>query len=700
MSEVHTNVVLIADDDPSIRTVMRVALRKEGYEVLEAADGREAVAIFADRQPDMVLLDVEMPHLDGFAACEQMRTLPGGENVPIVIVTGRDDLDAVNQAYQASATDFIAKPINWPVFTHRVRYVLRANENYQKLGASELRNAALLSAIPDELLIVDRQGVILEYFPGSQSEQSDLGEPGRYRVSNLLSEEAAAECMEIIATVLKTGEMQSFEFAMFRRERWTHQEARLMRYLDDRVLVIVTEVTERKLAEQRIHRLAYFDPLTELPNRQYFMQHLGRMIESAQEQGSSVAVFYVDLDNFKRINDNLGHSYGDGVLKAVAERLSGCMRARYPSSPDPAEVFGIARLGGDEFAATVENVSDEKTLTSIAERIRRELREPVRFSGHEFVVTPSVGIALYPQDGESVDDLLKHADVALYQAKGAGRDSIRFYRDAMSLRSMHRLELENRLRRTIENGDLELYYQPKYELDSGRIVGAEALTRWRDEDGEYIPPTQFIPIAEESGLITPLGDWVLQAACRQIKDWRDRLDLELPVAVNISSHQLYHCDLLSNVMRSLFDASVRPSLLQLEITESILMRDVDDTIRTLKALKEAGLSLAIDDFGTGYSSLSYLKKFPLDALKIDRSFVMDLEGDDDDAVICQAIIAMASSLGLKVIAEGIETQMQLDFLRDNGCREGQGFFFSPPVPVPEFELLLKTGKHVRSRQSH
>lgn len=535
------------------------------------------------------------------------------------------------------------------------------------------------------MIVLSGVGDITGYRPGNS--KNPMPDPGATPtpLADYLPKPIADIWLRLALDVMKTGQLQHYEFALpTDAGSIAYYIGRFVPYMDDSVLVIITEYTAQKRAEEKIHKLAYYDSLTGLPNRQYFLQQLEQMIDEARKNRGQVAVLYVDLDNFKRINDNLGHSFGDGVLKAIAERLSGCVRKRTATGRAGNEPFGIARLGGDEFVCAIEGAEDEDVMTTIADRIRDQLRNPVRYRGHEFVVTPSVGIAIYPQDGEDVEDLLKHADVAMYQAKGAGRNSVRFYSGTMSLRSMRRLDLEGRLRRAIENDDLELHYQPKRNLATGKTVGVEALARWRGDDG-YIPPSHFIPMAEETGLVTPLGEWVLRTACRQVRQWKTSLGVDVEVAVNISSQQLYQSDLRKTVMKALFEASIRPNLLQLELTESLLMRDVDATIGTLTHLKDAGVSLAIDDFGTGYSSLSYLKKFPLDALKIDRSFVTELDDNNDDAAICAAIIAMAHRLGLQVIAEGIETDNQLKFLRDQGCELGQGYLLGRPLPASDFE---------------
>ena len=599
------NRILIADDDPSIRQVMRVALQKGGFQVVDVADGQAAVDVFHECDPCLVLLDVEMPKMNGFEASAEIRKLPNGAHVPIVMVTGREDVEAVNEAYDSGATDFIPKPINWPIFSHRIRYIIRAGSHYQKMRASEAKNEVLLNTIPDTMIVLGGDGRIREYLPGSSSNPLPAPQKERSSLASYLPDDVARDWSALQKSVVRDSEPRNYEFSLPKEnDSLAHYQARFVPYVNDKTLVLITEFTERKQAEERINRLAYYDTLTALPNRQYFLQHLDGMIRKADAVEARVAVVYVDLDNFKRINDNLGHSYGDGVLRAVAKRLSSCIRKEQSVADDSEEPIGVARLGGDEFVCAVQiaNGSEgDEVLESVSDRILDRLRQPVQFRGHEFVVTPSVGIAIYPTDGADVEDLLKHADVAMYQAKGAGRNSIRHYSGTMSLRSLHRLELEGDLRRAIENDDLELHYQPKMDIKSGMTIGVEALVRWRGEDGDYIPPSHFIPTAEESGLITPLGDWVLRTACAQVRTWQQKLGADIQVAVNISSQQFYQSDLKKTVMKALFEASIRPNLLQLELTESLLMRDVEDTIETLNYLKHSGVTLAIDDFGTGYS---------------------------------------------------------------------------------------------------
>lgn len=684
-------IAVIADHDAACLSRTRLAMEDLGFQVEAVENGVMACAAFVEHEPDIMILNAQLPIQDGVKTCADIRCLPGGDTVSIVVLSERDDVDIVDTAYTAGATEFVPLPVNWPAFGYRIRSMLRASGDYANMRRTEATNKVLLNAVPDTFVVLGGDDTVTDFIPG-KLEHPLAGPSQRVTcLSDFLPRTAMKAWRKARRIVNEKNEATRIEFAVEHRKGIPcYYEARFVPYVDRKTLALVTEITDRKLAEQRIRRLAFFDTLTGLPNRQSFRLQLGGMITEADEAGDKVAVLYIDLDNFKRINDTLGHTVGDGVINAIAERLSGSIRGGQGSSDDDTP-FGLARLGGDEFACAISGFEDDDVLSSIADRMSELLREPVRYEGHEFVVTPSIGISIYPDDADNVEDLLKNADVAMYQAKDAGRDSVHFYSGTLAIRNLHGLALENDLRRALDNGDLELHYQPKFQLRTWELVGVEALVRWRQEDGSYIPPSTFIPMAEKSGQIVPLGDWVLRTACKQARDWQLKYGRSTRVAVNISSQQFYQSDLKETVMKALFEAGAKPSLLQLELTESILMRDIDKTIATLEYLKNNGITLAMDDFGTGYSSLSYLRRFPIDALKIDRSFVMDLEESEHGAAICAAIIAMSRQLGLTVIAEGVETEEQVMFLQSHDCDQIQGYLISKPIPAGEFAKKFLTG---------
>jgi diguanylate cyclase (GGDEF)-like protein len=441
------------------------------------------------------------------------------------------------------------------------------------------------------------------------------------------------------------------------------------------------EVEERRLSAERNEFLAYYDSLTELPNRSLFSKLLGQALACAQVEDGQLALLFVDLDRFKNINDTLGHSAGDQLLQEVARRLRGCLR----------EGNTVARLGGDEFVVLLPRVGGRAEVEAVAHKVLGATSKPFTALGQEFHVTASVGVSTYPQDGTDERALMKNADIAMYQAKDEGKNNFQFYSAQLNAHSFERLALESNLRQALDRNEFELHYQPKIDALSGRMGGMEALLRWQHPELGLVSPAKFIPIAEETGLIVAIGRWVLKTACAQNVQWRALGMAPMCVAVNLSARQFTDENLLADVVAVLEQTGMDPTLLELEITESMLMRDIESAIATLTALKQMGIRLALDDFGTGYSSLSNLKKFPLDTIKVDRSFVRDLPERFEDRSIAEAIIAMGRALSLTVVAEGVETMAQADFLREQSCDEFQGFYFSRPLPAAEFERLLREG---------
>lgn len=457
------------------------------------------------------------------------------------------------------------------------------------------------------------------------------------------------------------------------------------------IIGVILDITQRKQAEQQIHQLAFFDPLTELPNRRLLMDRLHQELAVGARTGQYGAILFLDLDNFKTLNDSKGHDIGDLLLVEVARRLTSCVR----------DGDTVARLGGDEFVVVLESLNKvaaeaAKDAEHVAEKIRAALSEPYLLKQHQYHSTPSIGVALFCGHQDSLDNLLKYADTAMYQAKTAGRNAIRFYDPEMQAAIEARADLEEELRRALARQQFRLHYQ--IQVDSlGRPLGAEVLLRWQHPENGLIPPMQFIPLSEDTGLIVPIGFWALQTACAQLSAWQHDASMrDLTLAVNVSARQFRQPDFVAQVQRALKESGAQPSLLKLELTESTVLENVEDTISKMLELKRLGVSFAMDDFGTGYSSLQYLKRLPLDQVKIDRSFVRDITSDPDDAAIVQTIIAMSEALELSVIAEGVETEAQRDFLEQHGCDAFQGYLFSKPVPLEQFEAQV----HRPPREGH
>ena len=483
----------------------------------------------------------------------------------------------------------------------------------------------------------------------------------------------------VIALVVATA-IVSFLYYLISELRKTERE------LSEKSLRMESILKHHKEAEQNLAQATSYDMLTGLPNRALFLDRLGHAISRATHSGQMMAVMLIDIDNFKAINDTLGHSLGDILLQEIAERL----RHLVPEDDT------LARLGGDEFAIILEEMSEIEEAARVSQKVIDIFVRPFMPASQEVYVTPSMGVTIYPLDGRDSDNLLRNADAAMYRAKEYGRNNFRFYTTDMNALAVERFAMEGALRRAMERDEFVLYYQPQLDIKSGLVVGVEALLRWQHPERGMVPPSDFIPLLEENRLIIPVGEWVLRTACAQSRAWRDEGLPSLRMAVNLSAHQFHQENLVEMIDGILRETGINPRLLELELTEGLLMENTSETSAVLEQLKIQGLQIAIDDFGTGYSSLSYLKRFPIDRLKIDRSFVRDISTDPNDAAIAVAVINLARSLGLSVIAEGVETREQLAFLDVQKCDEYQGFYFSRPIPAEEIAQLLKSYEPTKS----
>jgi predicted signal transduction protein with EAL and GGDEF domain/DNA-binding response OmpR family regulator len=697
-------IVLVADDDPVMRLLMLEMLDSVGLEGIEAADGAQAVALAHAHAPDLILLDVEMPNMDGFDACRAIRDLPSGAMVPIVMVTGGDDLEAVTNAYEAGATDFVSKPINWPILGHRVLYVLRASDAIVRLRIADAQNRAVLAAIPDTFFRMSRHGVYLDYEPGregpgrgTRATSADERIVGRH-VTDVLPRDIAERLLEQVGMALHVRQVRSVEYELIRFGEAQHVEARLVATGPDEVLGLVRDISERKRAEEQIRRLAYCDSLTGIPNRQAFLETLERELQRSKIGNKKFAVLFMDLDAFKRINDTLGHDVGDQLLKHVSDRLRETIRpndllSRGDLLPraDAAQSAGtnLARLGGDEFTILIPDLERVEHALNVAHRVKDAMRRPFIIEGNEIFVTASIGISLFPEDGDDCTSLLKYADTAMYHAKNCGKNNAKLYSSSLTMQIMSHVKLEVGLRKALQNDELYLLYQPQLDVRSSEIVGVEALVRWRHAERGIVSPNEFIPLAEETGLIVPIGEWVLRTACNQARHWQKLMRRPVRMAVNLSAKQFKDENLSQIVLSALHDTGLDPRLLELELTEGTLMDDAKATLATLEQLRGIGVYLSIDDFGTGYSSMNYLKRFDVRALKIDRSFICGLPQDSENAAITRAIIAMAHGLKMIVVAEGVETGEQLVLLEEYGCDLVQGFYLGRPAPAETVTGMLQ-----------
>ncbi len=569
------------------------------------------------------------------------------------------------------------------------RLAAQQADGQRALRASDALLRQVLDMAAEAIIAVDDKAQVLLFSPAAEklfgcSAAAALGaDLGRFlRIDGYDSGRALLDCLMHASDAATEGK-GVVEVGGLRQGGEAFQAQASIREFgqggERRFLMTVEDIAARKRDEARLNALANFDPLTALPNRALFHQRLQRSLVHAQRFNEGLAVLVIDLDRFKNVNDTLGHEAGDRVLQAVAERLKGCLR----------EVDTLARLGGDEFAVLVEQVADTRMVGAVARKLLKAVSEVLMLGEQEYHITTSIGISTYPADGADGTTLLKNADTAMYRAKEKGKNNSQFYAAAMNANSLQRLTLETGMRHALERGEFLLHYQPKVDIATGRITGMEALVRWKRPDGAMVSPAEFIPLAEETGLIVPIGAWVLRAACERDRAWQQMGMPPLRVAVNLSARQFAQANLVSEVAQVLDASGLAPSSLELEITESMVMDNPERAIHTLWQLKSMGIALAIDDFGTGYSSLGYLKRFPIDNIKIDRSFIKDIPANNDDATITRTIIAMTHNLRLKAVAEGVENEAQLEFLRRHGCDEMQGYYFSRPLAEDAFLALVQ-----------
>jgi len=697
--------VLLVDDDEVNLLLTALALRERGFKITEAASGEQALRLLREFTPDLIVLDAIMPGLDGFATCRALRRMPGFENAPVLMLTGLDDDASITRAYEAGATDFFVKATQWGLLAGRLHYLLRASrtrielernraklaraQDLARMGSFDWRRAGGGLVMSPEALRVfgfgpqERLGLraLLRMVP--QDERRVL----------LRQLHEALRHTSVVTTDVTTVLLDG-------RQRIIHVEAEPEfneHGQGSGYSGIVQDVPDRRQAEDKIRQLANFDALTGLPNRRQLIWRAERALEQARRMNHQCALLLIDLDRFKIINDTLGHGAGDELLVEVGRRLRACVRHSDQVMEGALEAAGarshraleaVGRLGGDEFVALLPEVAADADAERVAQRVLDALREPIFVSGQECFVTASVGVALFPRDGNTVVDLLRNSDVAMYSVKAQGKNSAAIYSPGLAGRGREKLELETALHKAIERDELVLHYQPKIDVRSARMVGAEALIRWQ-RGPTLVPPGDFIPLAEETGLIVPLSEWALREAARQAKAWAVSFSFADSIAVNLPNRLFERSDLVEHIHQSVSTYGVPHRSIQLEITETGLMKDLQNVIPSLHRLNEIGVEISIDDFGTGYSSLAYLTTLPISELKIDRSFVRDLGMTPQSSAVVTAIIALARSLGLRVIAEGVENLRQMEVLHRLGCGIMQGYLFSRPQPPEDIVTWLQ-----------
>lgn len=684
---------LIVEDSQNDADLLTRLLRRNGYESHAARiETASEMARMLDEQTwDLVVADYSLPRFSAIAALELLKEK--GLDIPFIILSGTIAEGTAIEAMRAGAHDYIMKGNAARLLPAIERELREAGERATRRKAEDaLRNnerrfRSLIEHSSDITTVTDPSGTILYESP---SVERLLGhKPGDLIGTPLQTHVHPDDAQQVLAAIAESAEkgLSSVEFRFRERDgAWRSLEATVNHLVDNPdiagVVLNSRDITARKRDEATIRHLAYFDALTGLPNRMLFNDRLAQALAHARRRGGrSVAIMFLDLDRFKTINDTLGHGAGDELLSATARRLSDSLR----------EEDTVARLGGDEFLLLVSGIDTVEDVARVASKILDAFQTPFDIAGHELHVTASIGISLFPMDASDGETLIRNADTALYRAKEQGRNRYQLYAPAMNAIAFRRLMLENSLRRALERDELTLHYQPLVSL-GGQVVGVEALIRWVHPDLGIVSPPDFIPLAEETGLIVPLTRWVMRSACAQMKAWQDAGISPEIISVNVSPRRFNDSNLPAMVAEVLRTTRLAGEHLCIEITEGVMMDNVEATIATLVQLKALGIKISIDDFGTGYSSLSYLKRLPIDSLKIDQSFVRGLPLDSDDSTIAMLIITMAHNLKLSVVAEGVETEAQMAFLRERNCDVMQGFHFSRPLPGGEAQRFLEANE--------
>ncbi len=701
-------LILTIDDDDMIRFMLKDILSREGFDVVGVASGQAGLEILMGQRPDLVLLDVMMPDMDGFACLETLRAMPRNNLLPIVMLTGVDDMESIHRSFSLGATDFVVKPINWTTLPYHLRYLLRTSEAFRKLAHSEevLHNAQKIAHLGNWDWEINNDhvtcsaeafnvlGIAAANFNGHRLDLFKNVDPS--------DAQRLDQALELCS---KQGRTFSLDIRLVHTDETEHValiqgEAEMQQGRIEKVHGTVQDITERRRIEDQVHQLSNYDHLTSLPNRTLFKEILRQAMSYCDRYDVFLVGLFVTIDRFKRINETLGATIGDRVLQMFAKRLVRAVRdSNYLAVASDFEIdlkirdisteITVSRLGDNEFSAMLNHIQDTRDSAKVVNRIFKEMAPPFEIDGNEIYLAINIGIAVYPGDGEDMDAFIRNGELAMNHARNQEQNSHQFFSKSLNIAAFHKLTMENSLRHAVERNELVLHYQPKIDLQRNRVMGMEALVRWQHPEFGLVSPAQFIPIAEDSGLIRPIGDWVLATACRQLRDWQLADMPPMVISVNVSAVQFRHKDFLLHVREVLDTTGLAAEYLKLELTESILMKGISDAMAILQEIRTLGIMISVDDFGTGYSSLAYLKKLPISELKIDQSFVRDIPHNEDDKMITSAIIALAKSLSLEVVAEGVENEQQLAFLRQHGCDIVQGYFYSRPLPPEEFSQFVR-----------
>jgi len=672
--------VLVVDDDPAIQLLMRKTLSNAGFHVSVAASGPEAIEACPQFMPDLVLLDINMPSMDGIVACTEIRK-QDKRNFPIVMVTSVDDAVSIQRAFDAGATDFILKPVNWPLFQRRLDSVLSEWNNSQELDESNNRVRLLERVAPEQVMLVSRSGSIIEDLKDRQDTERTDTEPAYQTLEELFGADVARRFKQRISGVLKTRRHNNLEFAISDQGISRDFEAQFLVDGRDRVIVVVQNVSVEKETKNEIYDLAFHDSISGLPNRHLYERCAEEALIDAGLQERSLTFISLCFENISK-KELADRDMMLAVAKRFKECLSDCGCAMKIGKRDNAAV--VSRVDHDRFMITLENVQAADEVSTACDQIADGFSDRIGAGSALITISPRMGVASWPADGPDLKTVMHAAQSAMHEALQTG-EVVCLNSQAVTVRNVDALDYGNELRQAMDDGQLELYYQPRVSMPGGAITCVEALLRWNHPMRGFVGLRELLHLAKSTGLIVPLGNWVLRTACEQAQQWQC---IPAPrVSVNLSQQEFSRQDLADRVIENLDRAGLDAGRIDLELTEATLMRSKDG-LADLEKLKGLGVGLVLDDFGTGHSSLAYLKTYPMDALKIDRSFVRCLPDNDEDAAICEVIITMAHKLGMKAVAEGVETQEQLDFLLERGCDEFQGFHICRPLPADEIENFL------------
>jgi diguanylate cyclase (GGDEF)-like protein/PAS domain S-box-containing protein len=685
MKNVHINVLAIEDspDDAELIRRMLVKVREPSFTFVQAPGLSEGLKVLGEGAFDIVLLDLRLPDSDGMESIMQLRRQ--SPTIPIIVFTNINDDEAALKALHLDVQDYLTKgQIEHNLLVRSIRYAIERKRAVEALRDSEARFRRLSESGIIGIACFDPDGRIIDgndkflAMIGSNREEFAAGRVRR--LGRLIPPEWKTRMREAALEFRKTGRIIPYETEYLRRDgsrRWGLFGAAKLDGQPSEIAFMV-DITERKRLEGEITHLAHHDGLTGLPNRRLFMELIRFEIAKARRNRTKTGLLFLDLDRFKEVNDTLGHDVGDQLLKTVAERLRATIR----------DSDAVARIAGDEFSILLAGITRPEDITEIAQKILDAFREKYVIANHEFTVTASMGISVYPDDSNTIEALFRYSDIALYHAKNRGRNTFAFYDSDMNRRTVERLKFENALRRTLARRELMVHYQPQVDIRTGMIVSAEALVRWKHPELGLLEAKRFIRTAESIGIIMDIDEWVLRTACMQLKAWMEAGYAPLSIAVNLSSRAFLNPGFADTIMRIIDETGVPPHFLNIEITESAAVADIEGTIGRLKELEQRGIRIAIDGFGTGYASLNNLKRLPFQRLKIDQSFVKDIALNPDDRAIVGAVTAMAHQMKISVLAEGVETAEQLSCLAETRCDEAQGYFFNKALPPEEFTKLM------------